>query len=122
MNSLLLNAIDQACVTWEKNSHERRTVALAAIINESAVVELSTRTFDRLPDVIQLLLALHPLNKDDLNTLATSEGYLDIESRGFLQRKLVIYIIAGSMNRGSAATETSVYRRSASSRWIKLKP
>lgn len=108
MTDALLAAIENAQTTWDNATFEQRRIAIDNYVSTNALAELSNSTFEGLPEVIQLILAMQKVSDENLNQLAIKEGYLGFEVRAFLPREAIIYMVAGAINRGSTATKTSL--------------
>jgi len=105
---------------WDGLDATKRAELLKPFTNSAGNEHLSQMHFELLPEILQLILAMTDMENGELNNLAIKEGYLDYESRKYLHRNACILAIAGSINRGSTATETSAYRRTGTTRWAKL--
>jgi len=108
MTDALLAAIEVVQNTWDISTSEQRRAAIDNYVTANALAELSSSTFESLPEVLQLILAMQKVSDENLNQLAIKEGYLGFEVRAFLPREAIIYMVAGAINRGSTATKTSL--------------
>jgi hypothetical protein len=115
----LLADLTTAETKWDQATPEVKRELVAPFSNAKGLETFSRLRFEVLPEPLQLMLALFFMENDSLNELAIKEGYLDFDSRASLHRNTVIAATAGSINRGSTATETSAYRRTGTTRWSK---
>lgn len=113
----LILHLESAEKRWEGASPEERLSQISRFTSSLGQEILPRLRFMSLPEVLQLVLGMLDMSVEQLEELAVTEGYLDFDSRTFLNRDTVILAIAGSINRGSTATETSAYRRTGSTRW-----
>lgn len=115
----LINHLDTFQKTWDAYDAETKKKHLEAFVTTRGIEHLTSFRFELLPDILQLMLTMTSMDNKLLEELAIKEGYLDVTSRMYIQRNIVIVAIAGSINRGSTATETSAYRRTGTTRWSK---
>jgi len=115
----LLAELEIAQNKWDHLDLEAKRELIRPFANAKGLGNFPNLSFERLPEILQLMLALFFMDNDLLNDLAIKEGYLDFATRALVHRNIVIAATAGSINRGSTATETSAYRRSGTTRWCK---
>lgn len=115
----LLAELELAHKKWDASDPEAKKELVRPFANTRGIENFSKLRFEYLPESLQLMLALFGMENELLNDLAIKEGYLDLDTRALLHRNTVIAATAGSINRGSTATETSAYRRSGTTRWCK---
>jgi len=113
----LLAQLETAQTKWEQSDVEGRAELIRPFANSQGVTNFPKLRFEFLPEVVQLMLSMALMENDPLNDLAVKEGYLDFETRALVHRNIVIAAVAGSINRGATATETSAYRRTGTTRW-----
>jgi hypothetical protein len=115
----LLAQLTAAQTKWDQATPELKKELVAPFSNTRGLEHFSRLRYEVLPEPLQLMLALFFMDNESLNDLAIKEGYLDFDSRSLIHRNMVIAATAGSINRGSTATETSAYRRTGTTRWCK---
>lgn len=115
----LLAELETAQKKWDAADPEAKKEIVRPFANGKGLEKFSGLRFEYLPEAVQLMLAMFFMDNDLLNELAVKEGYLDFDTRALVHRNIVIAATAGSINRGSTATETSAYRRSGTTRWCK---
>ena len=115
----LLAQLVGAQAKWDQSDEVANTELIRPFANTKGMERFSKLRFERLPEIVQLILSMAFMENDHLDELAVTEGYLDFETRALVHRNIVISAIAGSINRGSTATETSAYRRTGNTRWSK---
>jgi hypothetical protein len=115
----LVAQLEIAQTKWGQSDETAKMELLRPFVNAGGMTVFSKKRFEYLPEVLQLILSLFWMENDSLNDLAVAEGYLDHETRLYVHRNIVIAAVAGSINRGSTATETSAYRRTGNTRWSK---
>lgn len=115
----LLSELEVAEEKWILASPEGRAELLSPFANALGVKLLVNYRFEMLPEALQLMLAMFLMSNDSLDELAVKEGYLCLDTRTMVHRNSVIAAVAGSIIRGSTATETSAYRRTGTTKWFK---
>lgn len=116
----LIENLDNYQKTWDADTLENRRKLLEPFVNKMGLERLPAFRFEILPEILQLILVMVTMDNPTLDELAIKEGYLDQDARAHIHRNIIIVAIAGSITRGSTATETSAYRRTGTTRWSKM--
>lgn len=103
---VLCRASDLARSKWESSDRNTRVSDLLDFANEKMLefLNIGNARYERLPEILQMMLALREMSPAELEKFAIEEGYLNGEERFLLCKNIAIAIIAGSIHRGATAT------------------